>query len=105
MKVRVFTKSEFDPIDRAAFKRGTDHSFPMLPSVGHSMFFTDERKGEFVIVKVGFVQDGPAFVPAVWLEGPETKSANKSEEIENGGGRESVGDLNSDIPPASMEGY
>lgn len=102
MKVRVFAPCDFDPADKATVG-GTDHIFPMLPSVGHVLRFTDQRTGEFTVAKVGFVQEGLAFVAAVWLDGADTRSPINSDPIDEAAGQHR--DLNYDIPPETMEGY
>lgn len=100
MKVRVFAPRDFDPADASAFS-GTDHVFPALPSVGHVLHFMHERAGEFTVAKVGFIQEGPIFVAAIWLDGPQTRQPSIAEP----GGQDRYRDLNYDIPPESMEGY
>lgn len=104
MKVRVFAPRDFDPADGSAFS-GTDHVFPMLPSVGHVLRYTDERAGEFTVAKVGFVQECPAFVAAIWLDGPKTKPPSIAEQIDEPGEGDRYRDLNYDVLPESMEGY
>jgi len=104
MKVRVFVPREFGPANGSSF-RGTDFNFPMLPSVGHVLHLTDEHAGEFTVVKVGFIQEGPSFVAAVWLQGAETKSRIKSDLADERDDQDRYRDLNYDVPPESMEGY
>jgi len=104
MKVRVFVPRELDPVKGTTFT-GTDHIFPILPSVGHVLRFTDEAAGEFTVAKVGFMQDDRAFVAAVWLDGPVTKASIASDHIDDGDEQNRTGDLNEDVPPESMEGY
>ena len=104
MKVRVFVPRECGPADGFTFD-GTDYNFPMLPSVGHVLHFTNERAGEFTVVKVGFMQEGPSFVAAVWVEGAKTKATSHSDPNGERGDVDRYRDLNSDVPPGSMEGY
>jgi hypothetical protein len=104
MKIRVFVPSELDPADGSTFS-GTDHIFPILPSIGHVLRFTDERAGEFTVAKVGFMQDGLAFVAAVWLDGAKTNSPINSGPIDEGDDQDRYRDLNYDVPPETMEGY
>jgi len=68
MMVRVFVPREHDPADGSDCD-GTDHEFPTLPQIGQAIRFTDFRNGDFTVSKVGFIQDGEGFVPAVWTEG------------------------------------
>lgn len=100
MKVRVFAPCDFGPADGSAFS-GTDHVFAVLPSVGHVLQFTDERAGDFTVAKVGFVQEGAAFVAAIWLDGAKTRPPSIAEPSE----KDRYRDLNYDVPPESMEGY
>lgn len=68
MIVRVFVPKDLDLADGSTFD-GTDHEFPVLPHVGHSIRFTDERQDHFKVERVGFIQEGYVFVPAVWCKG------------------------------------
>jgi hypothetical protein len=104
MIVRVFVPCTFDAEEGASLN-GSDHVFPMMPSVGHVLRFTNERAGEFTVAKVGFVQDGHAFVAAVWLEGRATESPIGSDRIDEGDDPDGYRDLNRDVPPETMEGY
>lgn len=104
MIVRVFVPRSHDS-GRGSVFSGSDHKFPVLPQVGHTLRFTDERKGDgFAVSKVGFVQDGEAFIAAVWLEGPDTEPPQPEEKPvpEN---RDEYRDLNYDVPLESMTGY
>jgi len=104
MIVRVFVPRSHDPNDGSVFSGG-DHNFPVLPDVGHVLRFADERKGDdFTVSKVGFVQQGEAFIAAVWLEGPDAEPP-KPEEKSVPQDRDEYRDLNYDVPPESMTGY
>lgn len=104
MMVRVFVPCTPDPAGGPAF-RGSDHIFPVLPSIGHVLRFTDERKGDdFTVAKVGFVQHGDAFMAAVWADGAETEPTAPVDQADDRD-RHQYRDLNYDVPPESMTGY
>lgn len=102
MKVRVFVPSLTARTDDPVYC-GTDHTFPALPSVGQALRFTDHRQGDFTVVNVGYVQDGDAFIPAVWLASCDRQVVYS----EQRGALEvpEYRDLNHDVPPASMTTY
>lgn len=104
MIVRVFMPRAVDPADGSTF-RGTDHNFPVLPSIGQVLRFTDERAGDFTVAKIGFVQDGDAFLAAAWLEATDTRPAIKSDPMNEADKLDRYRDLNYDVPPDSMTGY
>jgi len=102
MKVRVFVPSLTTRADDAVYC-GTDHTFPGLPSIGQALRFTDHRQGDFTVASVGYVQDGDAFLPAVWLASCDIQMAHSQQ-----CGTPQVSDhpdLNHDVPPASMTAY
>ena len=104
MIVRVFVPRPHEPAEGANFS-GSDHNFPVLPSIGQVLRFTDERGGDdFTVSKVGFVQNGDAFIAAVWTDGPEIEATDPIEEVIHGD-RHEYRDLNYDVPPETMEGY
>jgi hypothetical protein len=100
MIVRVFVPSAFDAAKGPIFSC-TDHNFPVLPSIGHVLRFKDEREGHFTVAQVGFIQDGGAFLAAVWLQGPFTKPSP----IDGNDHQDRYRDLNYDVPPESMTAY
>jgi hypothetical protein len=51
------------------------------------------------------MQEGPGFVAAVWLEGPETTLSITSDQMDEADDRDRYRDLNYDVPPEIMEGY
>ena len=105
MIVRVFVPCTFDPAEGLAFSQ-SDHNFPVLPSIGQVLRFTDEREGDdFTVAKVGFVQVGDAFIAAVWVEGVETKPVERIDEADDQEERYQYRDLNYDVAPESMTGY
>lgn len=104
MKVRVFIPRPPDATDGPTFS-GTDHNFPVLPSVGHALRFNDGRAGDFTVVGVGFVQDGAAFLAAVWLEANAKNPTYHWEPPDAGEPPDRFRDLNYDVPPDSMTGY
>lgn len=104
MMVRVFMPRETDPTDGATFS-GTDYRFPGLPSIGQLLRLTDTRAGDFTVSKVGFVQDGDAFVAAIWLEGAAPKPVPRSDPTDENDDQYRYRDLNYDVPPESMTGY
>jgi hypothetical protein len=104
MKVRVFVPRALDPADGPTVS-GTDHNFPMMPNVGHIVHFTDERASEFMVARVGFTQDGEAFLAAVWLEQAASIPVLYSDPIAEKAETEPYRDLNYDVPPESMTGY
>lgn len=104
MKVRVFVPCAPDPVGRPVFS-GSDHMFPMLPSVGHVLHFREGRGGDFTVVRAGFVQDDEVFVAAIWLEANGSSSAYNSRVAYDAEPQEGHRDLNHDVPPASMTTY
>ncbi|MBC2665646.1 hypothetical protein H7F51_08925 [Novosphingobium flavum] len=106
MKVRVFVPGVAEAADGPCYG-GTDHQFPALPSLGQTLRFTDERKGDFTVIDVGFVQEGDAFVAAVWLEADAARRASYAEPVVviEAADRHSERDLNHDVPPDSMPTY
>jgi hypothetical protein len=54
------------PLDRTG-ARTTDHEFPALPSVGQQISFTDHLNGDYIVERVGFVQERHGFVACVWI--------------------------------------
>lgn len=103
MKVRVFVPRATDPADGSTFS-GTDYNFPVLPSIGHVLRFTDDD-GDFTVASVGFVQDDEAFLAAVWLEAGAGQYMDPNEEGEPGDRYRDLDVLNSDMPPDSMPDY
>jgi len=103
MKVRVFVPGAGDAAGEPAFS-GSDHHFPLLPSVGHVVHFR-HAAGDFTVQSVGFVQDEDAFLPAVWLELNRTQSAYVPEARNTPPQSDPSRDLNHDIPPEVMTDY
>ena len=102
MKVRVFVPSLGSRGEDPVFC-GSDHTFPGLPSLGQALRFTDHQRGDFTVVNVGYVQDGDAFIPAVWLACSETQMGYA--EPEGTSQIPEYRDLNYDVPPATMTTY
>lgn len=102
MKVRVFIPSGNASAGQLVFS-GTDHTFPVLPSVGQALRFTDHREGDFIVMSVGYVQNADAFMPALWLahSGTELAYSDPTEAVTVSEYR----DLNHDVPPESMTTY
>jgi len=102
MKVWVFVPSVNGSADDPVYC-GSGHTFPGLPSVGQALRFTDHRQGDFTIANVGYVQDGDAFIPAVWLARGDTQMVYSEE----AGALQApeFRDLNYDVPPATMTAY
>lgn len=104
MKVRVFIPRIQDSSEGPTFS-GTDHNFPVLPSIGHVLRFNDGRAGDFTVVEVGFVQDDTAFLAAVWLEANAQNPTYHSDPPYTVETSDRFRDLNYDVPPESMTGY
>lgn len=106
MMVRVFVPGAINQTDQPSFS-GTDHHFPVMPSVGHVLRFTGERDDEFIVARVGFVQDGEAFLAAAWLEISGAKQAHYSDPIDavSNPDNHRYRDLNYDVSPDTMTGY
>jgi hypothetical protein len=102
MKVRVFVPRRTSSTDNPVFC-GTDHTFPGLPGIGQALRFTDHRQGDFAVVNVGYVQDGDAFIPAVWLASSDTQVVYTEEA--SAPRMSEHRDLNYDVPPAMMTTY
>ncbi|RZF64006.1 hypothetical protein EWE75_13600 [Sphingomonas populi] len=70
MKVRVFIPKEHDPVDGSDFG-GEDFNFDALPQVGQSIQVSGAQSSVFEVERVGFIQEGSAFVSCVWLRAGE----------------------------------
>lgn len=62
MKIRVFVPGD----ESEANYSGQDHHFPSLPKLGDTIRFAAPQPGDFIVTRVGFIQEGEAFIGAVW---------------------------------------
>lgn len=67
MIVRVFIPKKLDPSDGSDFD-GHDYNFEVLPAVGNTLRLADPSSPDFEVERVGFIQDGEAFVASVWMK-------------------------------------
>jgi hypothetical protein len=102
MKVRVFVPTRPSPAHETIFG-GSDHIFPTIPAVGEALRFTDHRQSDFTVMRVGYVQQGDVFLPAIWLafDGMQLEYCEQT----NASQTAEYLDLNHDVPPESMSAY
>lgn len=65
MKIRLFVPpTEHDDGDY----QGYDYSFEVMPLPGQMVRTTDRGGADYTVERVGFIQDGDAFIACAWLQ-------------------------------------
>jgi hypothetical protein len=75
MKVRVIIPHAPMPMESIG-GRISEHEFPVLPAVGQLISFSDHLNGDYVVERVGFVQEPDGFIACVWT-GPVDDSVRE----------------------------